>query len=170
MKSTSNPEKILRELSYDFRTFTINGFISFISEMKGREIIAIQWRMPPTIFGAWISDSDEPREYIFYRDNVPLIHQVHIQLHELSHFLLGHPTLQINRNTITDVLERIAPFPFTDSPRLRSPEKTNIEIQAETLATLIQQRVIQNASLNGLMNDLSSDAKLANFLKTMGLS
>src|SRR5258706_42082 len=110
------------------------------------------------------------KEYIFYRDNVPLMHQVHIQLHELSHFLLGHPTLQINRTKITEVLEKKASFPFDELPRLRSSDKTILEIQAETLAALIQKQVIQYSSLDQLNNDLSSEVKLANFLKTMGLS
>ena len=170
MNAKSNADKILRELRYDFHTFTIKDFISFVGDTKGREIITIPWGMPPTLFGAWMSDDEEPREYIFYRDNVPLIHQVHIQLHELSHFLLGHPTLHINRKKITEVLERKASLPFRDLPRLRSSDKSDLEIQAETLAALIQKEVIQNSSLDQLINDLSSEIKLANFLKTMGLS
>lgn len=170
MDAKPQAEKILRELKYDFRTFTINGFISFVGATKGREIMTIPWSMPPTLFGAWMSDDEEPKEYIFYRNNVPLIHQVHIQLHELAHFLFGHPTLQINRKTIAEVLERKAALPFADLPRLRSPEKTELETQAETLATMIQKQVIQKSSLDQLINDLSSEAKLATFLKTMGLS
>jgi cell division protein FtsL len=43
-------------------------------------------------------------------------------------------------------------------------------MQAETLAALIQKQVIQKSSLDQLINDLSSEDKLANFLRTMGLS
>jgi len=170
MDATSNAEKILKELQYDFHTFTIEGFVSFVGKITRREIITIPWSMPPTLFGAWMSDDEEPREYIFYRDNVPLIHQIHIQLHELSHFLLGHPTLQINRKKIMEVLEQKSSFPFGDLPRLRSSDNTGLEIQAETLAALIQKQVIQNSSLDQLINNLSSESKLANFLNTMGLS
>jgi len=170
MDAISKAEKILKELCYDFNTFTIEGFIAFAGETKGREIITIPWSMPPTLFGAWMSDDEETREYIFYRDNVPQIHQVHIQLHELSHLLLGHPTLHINRNKIAEVLERKTSLPFGDLPRLRSSDKTDLEVQAETLAALIQREVIQNSNLNSLINDLSSEGKLVHFLKTMGLS
>ncbi len=170
MNTKLNAERIVRELRYDFHTFSIDRFISFVGDAKGREIIAIPWKMPPTLFGAWMSDGDEPKEYIFYRDNVPLLHQIHIQLHELSHFLLGHPTLQINRTKIAEVLERKSSLPFDELPRLRSSDKTDLEMQAETLAALIQKRVIQHSSLDQLNNDLSSEEKLANFLKTMGLS
>jgi len=164
-------EKVLAELRYDFRSFTIGDFISHIGQERQRTIITIPWRMPPALFGAWMSDADEPKEYIFYRENVPVIHQIHIQLHELSHFLLGHPTLQINRTMIASrVLEGEALLPFADLPRLRSPHKDDFEFQAETLASLIQKEVIQKASLGRLANDLSSEVKLAHFLQTMGLS
>jgi hypothetical protein len=170
MDAKTNAEKILRELRYDFQNFTIGSFISFVGETKRREIITLPWSMPATLFGAWISDDEEPKEYIFYRDNVPLIHQIHIQLHELSHFLFAHPTLRINRRVISEVLGRRASLPFSDSPRLRSPEKADYEVQAETLADLIQKQVIQHSRLDQLSRDLSSEVKLANFLKTMGLA
>ena len=170
MEERSIAEKILKELHYDFREFTINGFISFVGEKRARQIIATPWDMPSSVFGAWMSDGEEPKEYIFYRYDAQKIHQVHIQLHELSHFLLGHPTLQIDRTTIADVLEGKASLPFSELLLLRSPMHSDLETQAETLAALIQKEVIHRSNLDQLMNDLSSDEKLANFLKTMGLS
>jgi hypothetical protein len=170
MGTSSKAREILNELRYDFKKFTLSGFINYVSEEKGREIIAIPWSMPATLFGVWMSDGEEPKEYVFYRDNVPPIHQIHIQLHELSHILLGHPTLQINRKLVADVLERKASLPFADLPQLRSPKKSEYEIQAEMLASLIKERVIQSYRLDQLVNDLSSEEKLVSFLKTMGLS
>jgi len=162
-------EKALKDLQYDFRAFSIQGLICHISKLKGREIITIPWAMPAGVFGAWMSDDEEPKEYIFYRDHAPVIHQVHIQLHELSHLLLGHPTLHINRKMIAAVLDKKNSLPFTDLLRLRSPQQTECETQAEVLAILIQERVIQNSNMDQLLNDLSSEEKLANFLKTMGM-
>ena len=163
-------EKILRELRFDFAAFTLDGFLCFVGETKGREIITIPWSMPTTLFGAWISDGDEPKEYIFYRNNVSIIHQIHIQLHELSHFLFGHPTLQINRQLIAEVVAGTASLPFADLPQLRSPKRTHFETQAETLANLIQERIIRNSQIDRLIHDTSPEEKLANFLKTMGLT
>lgn len=163
-------EKALKELQYDFRAFSIQGLICHVSNLKRREIITIPWVMPATVFGAWMSDDEEPKEYIFYRDSAPVIHQVHIQLHELSHLLLGHPTLRINRKKIAEVFQKKTSLPFGDLLRLRSPKQTECETEAEVLATLIQERVIQNSNMDQLLNDLSSEEKLVNFLKTMGLS
>lgn len=170
MSVASTAGKVLAELHYNFQSFTIGDFVAHIGQARGREIITLPWRMPPALFGAWLSDADELKEYIFYRDNVPAIHQIHIQLHELSHLLLGHPTLQINRSMIAKVLEGEAHLPFAELPRLRSPHRDDPEIEAETLAGLIQKEVIQKASLDRLVNDLSSEVKLAHFLQTMGLS
>src|SRR5688572_3102340 len=158
-------EKILKQLGYDFSTFTMEGFLRFVGKAKGREIITIPWTMPATLFGAWISDGDEPKEYIFYRNNVSVIHQIHIQLHELSHFLFGHPTLQINRKIIADVVAGTASLPFAELPQLRSPKRADAETEAETLANLIQERAIRNSQLDRLIHDTSPEEKLARFLK-----
>jgi hypothetical protein len=167
MDARSKGEKVLRELRFDFQTFTIERFIRFVSEAKGRAVITIPWKMPSTLFGAWLSDEDEPNEYIFYRRNVPLTHQIHIQLHEISHFLFGHPTLKINQKLIADVLANRASLPFAELPRLRSTEKNDIETEAEILADLIQKRVIQHSQL-GQLTRFSSEGTLADFLKTLG--
>ena len=170
MDARFEAEKILRELRFDFTAFTLDGFLRFVGETKGREMIAIPWSMPPTLFGAWISDGDEPKEYIFYRNDVSSIHQIHIQLHELSHFLFGHPTIRINRQFIADVIAGTASLPFDDLLQLRSPKRTDFDTQAETLANLIQERVIRNSQIDRLIHDTSPEEKLAHFLKTMGLA
>ena len=162
-----NAEKILAELHYDFRRFTIGGFLASVGENKGREIIATPWPMPRKIFGAWLSDDEEPREYIFYRDNVPVIHQIHIQLHELAHFLLQHPTLRINQKLIAEVLDGQTSLPFGDSLKLRSPNQNPIEKEAEELADLIQRQVIENLQLAQLSQS-TSQRTLADFLKQIG--
>ncbi|MGC1375024.1 MAG: hypothetical protein WA821_02305 [Anaerolineales bacterium] len=65
--------KILKELHFDFAKFTLERFLYAVSEAKGREIIALPWDMfsvlppnaPRTLLGAWFSDGDDPREYIW---------------------------------------------------------------------------------------------------------
>ena len=166
MDAKSKANQILQELGYDFQAFTIEGLVRHVGETRGREIITIPWTMPPMLFGAWISD-EEPREYIFYRNDVSGIHQIHIQLHELSHFLLGHPTLQISQKLMAEVAAGQASFPFADLPRLRSPNKDTIETEAETLASLIQKQVIQHSQLDRLTY-FSAEGTLADYLKALG--
>jgi len=167
-----NPQakKILSELNYDFRAFTIENFISWIERAKHRKIVLIPWVMPSGMFGAWMSDGDEPREYIFYRDNVPSIHKIHIQLHELAHYLCGHPTKSITRKTLQESRDGTRVLPFDELVKLRSPELSAYEFEAETLASIIQEQVIRHSQLQELTRGTSSDENIAKYLKDLGLS
>jgi Zn-dependent peptidase ImmA (M78 family) len=163
-------KKILNELDYDFRAFTIEHFISWIEGVKNRQIVMIPWEMPSGMFGAWMSDGDEPREYIFYRDNVPVIHKIHIQLHELAHFLCGHPTKLITKEMVQESRDGARELPFNELVKLRSPELSTYEFEAETLASLIQERVIHHSQLQELTRGTSSDKNIAKYLKDLGIS
>ena len=167
MDAKSNTLKVFIELQYDFRGFAIDDFLRYVGNKSGRQIVATPWSMPRKIFGAWMSDDEEPREYIFYRNNVPIIHQIHIQLHELSHFLLGHPTLRINQKLIAEVLDGLTALPFGDLLKLRSPDQNSTEAEAEALADLIQRHAIENLQLAQLSQN-TSERTLADFLKQIG--
>lgn len=169
MEPSPQARKILSELKYDFRAFTIDHFIGWIEQTRQRKIIAIPWQMPPGMFGAWMSDGDEPREYIFYRNDVPQIHQIHIQLHELSHFLFGHPTQVITRKNVRESKAGNQKLPFTDLVKLRSAEVSDCEIEAEQLASLIQEQVVHHSQLQRLTRGISSDEKIAEYLVDLGL-
>ena len=114
-------ERILRELRYDFRSFTIEQFIRWIEALRRRQVLSTPWKMPAGMFGAWMVDEDLPRDYIFYRNDVPSLHQVHIQLHELAHLLFDHPTLRINREMIAGSLQDEVMLPFSDLVLLDQP-------------------------------------------------
>jgi hypothetical protein len=91
-------------------------------------------------------------------------------LHELSHFLFGHPTLQINRKILTKVITGASSLPLSSLPKLRSPQRAKAEVEAETLANLIQERAIRSSQIDNLIHDTSAEEKLANFLKMMSLT
>ena len=135
-------KQIMRELSFDFGSFSIEGFLSWVGQQRNREFVAIPWSMPTGMFGAWISDRDSPREYIFYRDDVPSLHQIHIQLHEVSHFLCSHPTLQVSRNEVDNLLNSGTGSLPLEFVQLRVPFTSEMECEAEYLASLIQEKVL----------------------------
>ncbi len=170
MDANAKAQKILKELGFDFTTFTLDTLLSHVSKVRRREILTLPWEMPSTLFGAWISDEDEFREYILYRNNVSEAHQIHIQLHELSHFLFGHPTLKISRETVTKIIAGEASFPFEGLPNLRSPRLADIEIEAELLTDQIQKLVIRNSKMETLIHNPDSQEKLAYFLQQVGAS
>ncbi len=169
MEQSPLARKILSELNYDFRAFTIDHFAQWIETAKGRKLLFFPWKMPSGMFGAWMSDGDEPREYIFYRIDVPRLHQIHIQLHELSHYLYGHPTKSITRNLIQESHHGGVALPFYELVKLRSPELSTYEQEAESLASLIQDQVIRNSHIEQLTRGISSDKRIADSLKHLGI-
>jgi hypothetical protein len=161
--------KILTELNYDFRDFTIEHFIKWIEAKKGRELLLCPWEMPSGFFGAWMSDGENPREFFFFRENAEHLLQIHIQLHELSHYLCGHPTKKITKKQIQDALEKGIALPFDEMVKLRSPEMNTYEYEAESLASLIQEQIIRNSQIEQLTRGISSEKKVADSLKNLGL-
>ena len=159
----------LKSLQYDFRSFTIDDFIAWIEKDRGRRILMIPWKMPASQFGAWMTDGEQPTEYIFYRNDVPKIHQVHIQLHELAHLLLGHPTLEITSNMLGKSWKGTEELPFPSLTRLRSDEKSQIEAEAELLAGMIQEQVIRQSELRRLLEGGSSNSDVAEYLQGLGM-
>ena len=169
MKPSPQARKILDELNFDFHAFTIDHFIEWVATVKGRKIILFPWQMPSGMFGAWMSDGEEPREYIFYRDNVPTLHQIHIQLHEISHYLCGHPTAIITKKLILDIRRYRTDLPFNELTKMRSSESSIYEHEAESLASLIQEQAIRQSQIEQLTRGVSSDQKIASYLKDLGL-
>ena len=170
MQAQSQAEKILRELDYDFASFDLDDFLRFVGRRNGCEIVPIPWEgMPLGIFGMWLRDRQEPLIYILYRCNVPLMHQVHIQLHEVAHFLLGHFAPDISQDLVYAIINGKVLPPFDKMTLLRADKKTPQDIDAETLTNLIQQKVVQQAGLSRLTVNLSTEERLANFLRGMRL-
>lgn len=170
MNPKTNAENILAGLNYDFRGFTIENFITWLGERKGRQIISIPRKMPAGMFGAWFTDDAEPNEYIFYRINASPMLQIHIQLHELAHFLFGHPTVHITRQHLTASVRNDAPLPFKDLVLTRSTKKSEIETEAETLASMIQRQAIHHSHLDQLTGGISSDKNIARYLDDLGMT
>ncbi len=170
MDATEKAKVLLGEIDYDFRKFTMDNFIEWIEDCKGRSILSMPFPMSGGIFGAWISDDEEPWEYIFYRNDVPQIHQVHIQLHEIAHFLCGHPTLRINQQIIEDFLKHKNNVDLLESAIQRSGATSEQETEAETLANLVQEKIIGFSRLDQLTRAPSSDDKISKYLESMGLA
>jgi hypothetical protein len=169
VEPSQQAKKILSELNYDFRDFTIDHFIDWIETVRGRKFILYPWTMPSGMFGAWMTDGDEPKEYIFYRDSISRLHQIHVILHELSHFLCGHPTKTITKKLIQESRNSGRVLPFNDLVQLRSLETSIYEHEAESLASLIQNQVIRYSQIERLTRGISSDENIADYLNDLGL-
>lgn len=151
--------KILDNLGYDFRQFTMRNFIARVEQQTGRTIHFVAWGMPKKIFGAWIAGPDE--DYIFFSERLPPLLQNHVQLHETAHILCGHTTITIDQPEDLEKVELLLRSSAHDNPQ---------EHEAEWLAGIIQAQVIRFHLIHELSVSVSADQELVEFLQSMGIA
>lgn len=138
------------EQEYDFRAFSLQSFAQWVATKRRREMRCIGWRLPASISGVWLAT--EETDFVFYEMRTPVIHQTHIQLHELAHIICDHKTLDLNLATgmgreevLLYLTGAFTTQHLQDQPieqlLLRSVHDNQEEQEAELLSTLIQQRI-----------------------------
>jgi hypothetical protein len=80
--------KVIRQLQYDFRQFTVPDFVAYLIQTRQRDLILTPTQFKPGLHGIWIRA--ETADYVFYDGATHPIHQVHHILHELGHIILKH--------------------------------------------------------------------------------
>ncbi len=162
----------LEELEFNFEEFSEGRFVTWLEERRGYRIIFVPLSMPPTQFGAWIEDACDRVDYIFYERDTIALHQAHIKLHEMCHIICGHPTLVLGEEGQARALLRQASAdPSALEPLLRSTiHSDQMEAEAETLAALIQERVVRSQGLEKLISLVSSNKEMEEYLKAMELN
>ena len=170
MNIEARMKAVLGKLDFDFSRFTMDEFVAWIEARRGREISFIPWDMPPGMFGVWMSDADDPVEHVFIDKNAPSLHKVHIQLHELSHIICGHPTARLTKIEMQNLLLQAMQNPTVlNEVLLRAPAKKELEQEAEMLAALIQYRVIEHERIQQLSVAASSNENVTDHLQSLGL-
>lgn len=170
MNIEARMKAVLAKLDFDFSRFTMDDFVTWVQTHTGREISFILWDMPPSMFGVWMSDADEPVEHVFIDKNASPLHKVHIQLHELSHIICEHPTARLTKTEMQELLLKAAQDPgVLNEVLLRAPAKKELEQEAEMLAALIQYQVIKHKHLQQLSVAASSNENVIDHLKSLGL-
>ncbi len=162
---------LLDELGYDFSQFSAAGFAAWVARRRQRPIHLVPQEFPPDLDGAWLRGARA--DFVFYQAGPLQIHSVHILLHEISHILLGHTTAPI-----TDDFARLfgaatqapaAQLPASVQGLFRSIRYTDLqEVEAETLSSLIQQRVIALAGAAALA-EVGQEDGLRHFVEGLGL-
>ena len=164
--------QVLNEWDYDFSTFEVSDFVAWVESRRGRPILVRPMSLPPNLFGAWIEG--DKADHIFYEAEPPDVHTVHNVLHELSHILLGHRTVHISRDLSEHLhtgseLDQSEAQPVLNGlfRSIRYPDEQ--EDEAETLSSLIQQRVFHEAGLAALTH-VSRDAAMQQFVHDLGFN
>jgi Zn-dependent peptidase ImmA (M78 family) len=170
MSVEARMKDLLARMDFDFSQFTMDSFTTWVQQQVGRKIRFVLWEMPPGMFGVWLSDAEEPVEYVFIDKNVSPLHQAHIQLHELGHIVCGHPTMRLTKTQMSDLLTQAEQEPsILKTALLRSPAKEELEQEAETFAALIQHQVISHERLQQLSVAASSNEQVVDHLQSLEL-
>ena len=147
-------QALLESLDYDFDDFTLEGFRSYLEHRRGRKLVFVPWQLPASLTGAWLAA--DGCDFVFYaRDTLP-IHQAHIQLHEMAHMLCDHTGMEID-DAIIRAFRAFCPSQEAERLLLRSTHSDLDELEAETLASLIQREALRNARLHQLTAVISED-------------
>jgi len=139
------------EAEYDFGQFTMENFHSWLEQQRDKKITLVPWTMPPGMSGAWLT-SDQA-DFIFYEQNTAPIHQIHIQLHEIAHMLCDHPTVKVGAQEMSLLFRQMVDHCVNQEGQsllFRSAHSGDAEIEAETLASLIQENVLKHKRLQEL--------------------
>ena len=156
-------KKCVAALHYDFRNFALEHFIDYLNANRQRPIRLTPF---PTHLNIGMWARGQRIDYALFAQNAHIhpVLQEHIALHEIAHILLDHPTKTVDELTETE-RAHVAHLPATAFTgvlmRLHdSPLDTPIEIEAEYMATLVKQRIIdarhrytwngQLSSINGM--------------------
>ncbi|MCC6191701.1 MAG: hypothetical protein IT318_21950 [Anaerolineales bacterium] len=163
--------QLIDSLEYDFSRFDIADFTAWVAARRGRPIQVVPMSLPPELFGAWIES--DAADYIFYEDEPLHVHTVHILLHELSHILLGHKTVRVCGDLSTTAQAARAPEDAQPSQALNGLFRKvgyadEQEIEAETLSSLIQHRVYQQAGLAALSH-IGQGPEMRQFMQGLGM-
>jgi hypothetical protein len=81
-KTEDDIEHLVESLGYDFDQFELDHFLRHIEARRRRELLVIGYPVDPTVHGLWIPV--EHADYIFFNNQTPYIHQIHIILHEIG--------------------------------------------------------------------------------------
>jgi hypothetical protein len=140
-EQTQRVKALLDELDYDFSSFTLEGFADWLAQRRRRQIVFVPKSMPASISGAWVKGHD--KDYIFYEMDTPIVHQAHIQLHEMAHMLCGHPTVEVGPQQTQALLRHTGRIDSQALEHLlqRSVHSGQAEEEAESLTLFVQERV-----------------------------
>jgi hypothetical protein len=173
MSAHNTRDRLVRQLDdwgYDFSRFQIADFVGWVESRRGRPIRVVPMPLPPELFGAWIEG--DTADYIFFEDEPLHVHTVHILLHELSHILLGHKTVRVS-GELAPVVKPAASESGQAHQSLNGLFRQvgyadEQEVEAETLSSLIQHRVYQQAGLAALSHS-GRGPEMRQFMQGLGM-
>ena len=156
MRTRKEIAELINGLAYDFGHFTVADFIEHLGQAIDRRILSLRCAMPAGVFGAWLTDSEHPLEYLIVDQTISGQHAIHIQLHELGHIALNHQTGSITTHLLETLISGRDDSPLKQALHRRASRQDD-EQEAELFAVIVQERLIAAARINYLEASSSTD-------------
>ncbi len=137
----------VRELRYDFRRFTMPGFMTYLAQVRQRDIILRGVPFEGRLHGLWVRA--DTADYLFYDRRTHPVHQVHHILHEVGHLVLAHPPHDLAA-ALLPVGEDHLSSPLGSHCRGRDLHESPTEREAEWFARYLQRDILLAGRLAAL--------------------
>lgn len=170
---------VLKQLPQDWEEVSPESFAKWIEEFHSERVQFVPMGLKPGLFACClvVADKDDlPVAMVVYNSDLPLAHQLHVQMHELAHLALGHPTwtgstedlelLLHNPPQLNLVIKEFA-CRATNQPlniQSHSPE----ELEAEDLTRELFKRAA-SVRREKQLKRISSQSNLEESLRRMGI-
>jgi len=155
----SKMQSLADAIDYDWGTFTLKGFKEYVESCKNRKIVFVLCDLL-SASGGWVTTSD--CDYVFIGADLPMFMQNHSALHELGHIMCDHPPAKLS--------ELLCGRGMSDTCLLlRDICIDEIDLEAEVLASLLQERIISHGRRRELTKVISSAKRLKGFLTALNL-
>ncbi len=180
MSGSKRIQAVLKHFPSDQVDVSPQTFAQWIGEFHSQEIRFVATPLPVGLFGCCFvftaSEEEFPTAMVVYNSKLSPVHQVHVQMHELAHLALGHPTWTGTSEDMegllhepTRLIQLVREFSCRVTTRqlvdgTRSPQ----DQEAELLTRLIFQRG-SIARRERQLKRMSSQADLDEALRRMGI-
>lgn len=169
MQTPFRVRQAIRSLHYDFNQFTLSDFVRRVETVYRTQISLWRFPLPNPLFGLWIL-GDHNHHYIFVNAVLHPVQQTHTGLHEIAHIIFQHSHRNVDALIPGEIKSTLNMSDWQGRARTllaRSPHFAAEEREAETFASLVNSKVMQQRRIQRLVESNSSIAELAPLLQTM---
>lgn len=170
---------VLKQLPQDWAEISPESFAKWIEQFHSQQVRFAPMSLSPGLFACCLIVAD-PREMptamVIYNSDLPPAHQMHVQMHELSHLALGHPTWVGTTKQLEEILNNPAELGqlirefacrAANEPLTGSRGKAE-ELEAEDLTRELFKRA-SVARRETQLKRISSQSDLEESLRRMGI-
>lgn len=163
MVNRQKVQKILAEIGYDPKQFSLDGFIAQVETFRARRMVIVPYAFTPGVSGLWFPG--RLMDFVVYREDAGPWYRMHIILHEIAHMLLQHPLHRVD-TLLTPELAALLPKPLEGHLLARSVDRlyNDIEREAELFVHLLQKPLVYAERMKYLTTGLTTIPELEPFV------